>query len=431
MVEECMLVKFGGDTFHSSTVIEERALTKFNGDAFRSSTVVEEHTLAKLDGDTFHSSTVVEKHILAKFGGDAFRTSIVIEERALVKLIGDAFHSSTVVEEHVLAKLDKDAFRFSTVVEEYALVKFGKDAFCSSTMAKERVLAKFDGDAFRSSVVAEGCILAKFSGDAFRSSIIAKKRVLAKFGKNAFHSSTTVEECRLTKFGGDAFCSSIMVEEPLAEPCFFSTVLFLLRVTNQPKSSSSATPAAFAAAIATAIPFLSLHALFLYLPADFLRRVGIPADLLGPPSFAYRVRLSAASAIEARCTYPLFGAVLLAALGAVYVPLFVSACWGAVSVVINKRLRVRLYALAAVVVVALCVQVATLALSTLWDPGKVTSEGLKLASFVAVSCCAAAGEVILVVQPVLEALAIVDPEPLGTDGKDEVMGIDAAGLGDG
>ncbi|XP_073111229.1 uncharacterized protein [Elaeis guineensis] len=222
----------------------------------------------------------------------------------------------------------------------------------------------------------------------------------------------------------------VFAAHALAEPCFFATVLFLLRATNQPKSSSSALAAALAAALATAIPFFTLHALFLYLPTDFLRRVGIPVDLLGPPSFAYRVRLSAV-ATEPRCTYPLFGAVLLAALGAVYVPLFVSACWGAVSVVINKRLRVRLYALAAVVVAALCVQVATLALSALWDPGKMTSEGLKLASFVAVSCCAAAGEVILVVQPVLEALAIVDPDPPGTEGKDDVIGIDAAGFGDG
>ncbi|XP_008775481.1 uncharacterized protein LOC103695834 [Phoenix dactylifera] len=206
----------------------------------------------------------------------------------------------------------------------------------------------------------------------------------------------------------------VFAAHALAEPCFFATVLFLLRASNQAKSS---TPAAFAAALATAIPFLTLHALFLYLPVD----------LLGPPSFAYRVRPSA----EPRCTYPLFGAVLLAALGAVYVPLFVSACWGAVSVVINKRLRVRLYALAAAVVAALCVQVATLALSALWDPGKVTSEGLKLAAFVAVSCCAAAGEVILVIQPVLEALAIVDPDPAGTEGEDDVTGIDAAGFGEG
>lgn len=202
----------------------------------------------------------------------------------------------------------------------------------------------------------------------------------------------------------------VLAAHALAEPCFFATLLFLLRASNQSKSSSSAAaaPVAVAAALASAFPFLTLHVLSLYVPLDLLRRAGIPVDLLASPSYAYRVGLSAA---ETRCTYPLFGAVLLAVLGVIYVPLFVSACWGAVSVVINKRLRVRLYALAAAVVAALCAQVAALALSTLWDPGTAASEGLKLAAFVAVNCCATAGEVILVVQPVLDALAIADVEP--------------------
>lgn len=195
----------------------------------------------------------------------------------------------------------------------------------------------------------------------------------------------------------DLICHAYLVSsQHLAEPAFLVVLLFLVRASTRPKRASSAA-SAFAAAIAAALlavlPFLVLHSLYLFL-ALCVPRLG-----LSHYNFA-------SSSASARCAYPLFGTVLIAAFAAVYVPVFVSASWAAVSVVINRHLRRRLYALCAAVVAGLSVQVAALALSILWNPDDPAFQWLSIVETSTVVAVVAVGEVILVFRPVIDALSV-------------------------
>ncbi|PKA62426.1 hypothetical protein AXF42_Ash009312 [Apostasia shenzhenica] len=185
-----------------------------------------------------------------------------------------------------------------------------------------------------------------------------------------------------------------LVSVAFAEPAFYSTLLFLLRASTHPKLPSAAFSSASVAAVAAALPFFLLLSIFVSLPDSFFLSLGLPIDFLGHG--------------RRSCDVPLFAAVLLAALAALYVPLFVTACWTAVAVVINKRLRVRLYALAASVVASLSIQVAALALASLWAPETAVHQALSLSAYVSLLVSVVAGEAILVVQPVVDSLSVVD-----------------------
>ncbi|KAK8952188.1 hypothetical protein KSP39_PZI004244 [Platanthera zijinensis] len=65
----------------------------------------------------------------------------------------------------------------------------------------------------------------------------------------------------------------------------------------------------------------------------------------------------------------------------VYIPLFVSAIWSAIAAIINKRLRVHLYALSSAVIATLSVHVAACTLTAMWTPSSVISQALNLAAF--------------------------------------------------
>ncbi|CAA6673661.1 unnamed protein product [Spirodela intermedia] len=157
----------------------------------------------------------------------------------------------------------------------------------------------------------------------------------------------------------------VLASQGFAEPCFFTTLLFLLRTSVQGKICY---PNAFAMAL-----------------------------VLGTTNFSH----------GGRCSYPLFSTALLAWFGAAYVPWFVSACWRAAEVVINKRLGVRLYALTSTVVLGICVQVVALALSAFWSPGTAVFQGLRLAAFLGVFSSALVGEWVLVLCPIADALDAV------------------------
>ncbi|KAG6476262.1 hypothetical protein ZIOFF_065501 [Zingiber officinale] len=196
----------------------------------------------------------------------------------------------------------------------------------------------------------------------------------------------------------DLICHAYLVSsQHLAEPAFLVILLFLVRASTRLKRASSSSVSAFAAAIAAALlavlPFLLLHSLYLFLALSTPR--------LGLSHYNF-----ASSSSSARCAYPLFGTVLIAAFAAVYVPIFVSASWAAVSVVINRRLRRRLYVLCAAVVVGLSVQVAALALSILWNPDDHAFQWLSVIETSSVVAVVAVGEAILVFRPVIDALSV-------------------------
>ncbi|XP_074580775.1 uncharacterized protein LOC141837235 [Curcuma longa] len=193
-------------------------------------------------------------------------------------------------------------------------------------------------------------------------------------------------------------CHAYLVSsQHLAEPAFLIVLLFLLRASTRPKraSAASAFAAALSAALLAVLPFLFLDSLYLFLA-------------LYVPSLGFFHKIYASSTSSDRCAYPLFGTVLLAAFAAVFVPIFVSATWKAVSIVINRRLRRRLYVLCAAVVGALSVQVTALALSILWNPDDDAFQWLSVIDTSAVVTLIYFGEVILVFWPVFDAFSVSD-----------------------
>ncbi|CAA7410902.1 unnamed protein product [Spirodela intermedia] len=214
----------------------------------------------------------------------------------------------------------------------------------------------------------------------------------------------------------------VLASQGFAEPCFFTTLLFLLRTSVQGKICY---PNAFAMALVLALlsslPFLLLHSLFLSLSPWVFSPLGIPPEVFfgqGTTNFSH----------GGRCSYPLFSTALLAWFGAAYVPWFVSACWRAAEVVINKRLGVRLYALTSTVVLGICVQVVALALSAFWSPGTAVFQGLRLAAFLGVFSSALVGEWVLVLCPIADALDAVGwRAPVATAGPPAATGSHAGG----
>jgi hypothetical protein len=72
--------------------------------------------------------------------------------------------------------------------------------------------------------------------------------------------------------------------------------------------------------------------------------------------------------------------------------------------VINKNLRIRIYALGSVVLVALPLQVVSLAFTVIWTPEDEIYGVASLVVFLGAFCCAVTGEGILVIKPISDAL---------------------------
>lgn len=190
-----------------------------------------------------------------------------------------------------------------------------------------------------------------------------------------------------------------LVAHGIAEPGLLAVVLLLLRAST----GSARLPAAALAVPLACLPFLTAHVLVLVTPTTVV---------------AYPGQLAHAVDGAAHCAYPAYAATLLLALAAVYVPLLASACWGVAAVAINRRVRTRAYALSALVVLPLPVQVVALALTSVWDTPRYTSPTVGLVGFLAVAVAAAASLTILVLLPVYDALVLVEQLPVVAAGGD-------------
>lgn len=104
------------------------------------------------------------------------------------------------------------------------------------------------------------------------------------------------------------------------------------------------------------------------------------------------------------CAYPLLNSIVFAGFVAAYSAWFLFSCWRVLSLVINKGLRVRIYVLAAALLVALPVQVVALGLSVLWRPDNEVYGVISLVAFLGAFCCAATGEGVMVIKPISDAL---------------------------
>ncbi|XP_022773776.1 uncharacterized protein LOC111316024 [Durio zibethinus] len=105
------------------------------------------------------------------------------------------------------------------------------------------------------------------------------------------------------------------------------------------------------------------------------------------------------------CAYPLLSTILFGVFGAVFTLSFLFSFWRVVSHVINKALRVRIFALALAVIIGLPLQILFMGLSVFWTPDKTAFDGIALIVFLTTFTCAVVGEGILVIKPIADSLA--------------------------
>ncbi|CAM8935086.1 unnamed protein product [Rhodiola kirilowii] len=184
----------------------------------------------------------------------------------------------------------------------------------------------------------------------------------------------------------------------LFEPVFLTTLLFLLNLSIK-KRDPSRTFTNIAHIIIVCLPVL-LFQIFVvfYAPTspdilpDFFRRDHV---------IHRELTTGDESAV---CAYPLLSTIIFAVFAFSFLLGFVLSCWRVISVVINQRLRVRIYTLGTTTVAAVVSQVAFMALSVLWLPEKVAFGGAALMVFLAGLSCVVVGEGVLVIHPISDAL---------------------------
>lgn len=105
------------------------------------------------------------------------------------------------------------------------------------------------------------------------------------------------------------------------------------------------------------------------------------------------------------CTYPFFSCLVFGGFAVFYAMVFLISCWRVMALVINKGMRRRINSLATAVMVMLSAQIACLSLSWLWMPEDVEYGFVVLFMFLFVVGSMAIGQVILVIKPIVDALA--------------------------
>ncbi|GMH08839.1 hypothetical protein Nepgr_010679 [Nepenthes gracilis] len=194
------------------------------------------------------------------------------------------------------------------------------------------------------------------------------------------------------------FCKlNIILSLGLLQPGFLVSLLFLLNISINTRSPKILSAIVFVALICLPICvllYLSLH----YLP----ERLTLP-PIFHRSSFLLDDDLGHEIVI---CKYPLSSAIIFGAFVGVYAIVFLLACWKVLSLAINKRIRARINALTATVMICLSVQIGLLSVSVLWNPDEILFYIFVFAVFVSVVVCAAVGESILVIRPISDALSV-------------------------
>ncbi|KAL7230087.1 hypothetical protein ACSBR2_008594 [Camellia fascicularis] len=180
------------------------------------------------------------------------------------------------------------------------------------------------------------------------------------------------------------------------EPGFLISLLFLVDVSIKKRSPQDMW--AMGSIILNCLPVFMLQVFFVFFSP-------LKAQLPDVFHVSYVLSIDPYNNKILMCTYPLFSIIVFAAFGIVYSLGFLFSYWKVVSLVINKGTRVRIHVLAFSVLVALPMQVLFLALSSFWRPDHHTYRGAMLGMFVSVSFCAVVGEGILVIKPIVDALA--------------------------
>ncbi|KAG5031584.1 hypothetical protein JHK85_015566 [Glycine max] len=178
------------------------------------------------------------------------------------------------------------------------------------------------------------------------------------------------------------------------EPAFLVTLLFLLNASIKTKTPKNNDKWAITSVLLTCLPFATLQALLIFF-APFENRVPAETSVVLNDGYGFETVL---------CAYPFLSSVLFAVFGVAYSTWFLFSCWRVLSLVINKGLRMRIYVLAWIVLVAIPLQIVALGFSVRWSPHQEVHGVVSLVGFLAVFCCATTGEGILVIKPISDAL---------------------------
>jgi hypothetical protein len=211
------------------------------------------------------------------------------------------------------------------------------------------------------------------------------------------------------------------------EPCFFLTALFLVHgsLSNAPFTPRKAWNGKMVALILICcLPVFLLQLFFVVISPSFEFKGGYSAQKEG-----YNLRLPSyfTEAFEgvqldsqrqvAVCRFPLLSTLVLATFGVIYSAYFLLLGWRMLGVVINRCLQRRVYGLLASLLFLLPLHVLFLGMSVLSSPTHWVFELLAFLAFLTVLLCTSVGEGILVIRPIMDALAVhwvlTSPEHLG------------------
>ncbi|PIN04011.1 hypothetical protein CDL12_23457 [Handroanthus impetiginosus] len=181
------------------------------------------------------------------------------------------------------------------------------------------------------------------------------------------------------------------------EPGFLITLLFLVNVSIKKRKPSRIW--ALVSLLMICSPITLLQIVFVYFnPLEGkLPRFMHGSSVVGNDFSGEKTVL---------CTYPFFSCVIFGVFAVAYSMAFLLSCWRVLALVINKGIRNRINVLAVSVMVALSVQIVCLSLSWLWMPEDSAYGFVELAMFLFVTVSMAVAEVILVLRPITDALAV-------------------------
>ncbi|CAM6105691.1 unnamed protein product [Calypogeia fissa] len=207
----------------------------------------------------------------------------------------------------------------------------------------------------------------------------------------------------------------VLLSMGLLEPCYFLSALFLVQgsLRNAPFTPRrSWNGRVIGLIMLCCLPVFLAQLFFVVITPSFEFNEGYKADSEGYdgtlPYYFTRAfeELQEPKDRVAVCTYPLFSTLALGLFGFFYNIYFLYLGWRLFSMVINRRLQLRVYGLVMAVVLLLPVHVMFLGLSVLSNPSEPVFEAMGFLGFLTVLFCTTVGEGILVVRPIADALAV-------------------------
>ncbi|KAL2612925.1 hypothetical protein R1flu_024617 [Riccia fluitans] len=209
----------------------------------------------------------------------------------------------------------------------------------------------------------------------------------------------------------------ILISLGFLEPCYFLTALFLVHgsLRNAPFTPrKSWNGKVIALILIFCLPVFLLQLFLVVISPSFEFRHGYDEKDEGYgklPKYFTRTFMEMGPSPEAAehvavCTYPLLSTLVLALFGCFYIIYFLYLGWRLFTLVINRRLQLRVYGLVIGVVFLLPVHVLFLGFSVLSTPSEPIFEALGFMGFLTVLLCTTVGEGILVIRPIADALAV-------------------------